>query len=281
MAEYIKFRLTAAKIGVSMALMALIAGIAEKVHGAPQVINSRQAAQVNFNKLPGISKSLKTALVSEQKQISQLNNKWSKVYKEYKELGGNLLTLNGNLLNVQKALPGFLTNDAANSQFLKIDTANAEFLTKDGTAARAALLGNLAPSDVFQGHGNVVSGALSLGNTSASQTLVSMPNGIIVVLLGNNPASGQPTLTIRNNSGELLPAVQTTDGTTGSLNLRPNSDTSIPLNPQQNSHQAQLTIFPGSGGGFNEAVSILIGLEPNPNSSGQFSAVGQMLIGLL
>ncbi|HEY8765065.1 MAG TPA: hypothetical protein VIM18_12795 [Solirubrobacteraceae bacterium] len=57
------------------------------------------------------------------------------------------------------------------------------------------------------------------------------------------------------------------------MDLKPGADTLIQV-PGGPAREVQLQLFPNQQAGFNNVVSILIGLEPS-------SAVGQMLIGLL
>jgi hypothetical protein len=57
------------------------------------------------------------------------------------------------------------------------------------------------------------------------------------------------------------------------VDLKPGADTLIQV-PGGPAREVQLQLFPNQQAGFNNVVSILIGLEPS-------SAVGQMLIGLL
>lgn len=279
MARYIKFRLTAAKVGVSMALAALIAGITEKVQSNPTINATEaasrvaapaahQAAGITFfgKHIGGLSSSLKTALLTVEqkdkgfsKQIKQLQKAVSNVYdKPY---------VNANFLKIDKA----------NQAYLKIDDASQQYLKHDGTAANSFLLGNLPASSFFQGHGNVVSGALTVNGDGNSRQLVSSPDGAVSVLIAlNQPGANGPVVTIQNNTGQLLPAVQDLNGRTTSLNLQPGPN-QVPVGTGAN--QLHLQTFPGSGGGFNSIIAVLVSLEPNPNDQNQLLASGQMLDG--
>ena len=261
MAEYIKFRVTAAKAGVTLALMALIAGITDRA----QASSPRATASVSvgsFLKLQGLSSAISGNLL-------KLENK--------------LLKLDTSLQKIDKALPSYLKIKSANNTFLKIADANAKFLkVNDANAkflkiddANQKYLPASAASSFFQGNGNVVSGALSSLGTS-SQQLLSLPGGIIVVSISNTPGAGS-LLTIHNGtSNTLAGAVSMGDGSVSqALTLKPNGDTQLPA-VQSQAAEIRLQIFPG--GSFTSVVSILIGLTPNPTTS-QPEAVAQAFTG--
>ena len=261
MAEYIKFRVTAAKAGVTLALMALIAGVTDRA----QASSPRATASVSvgsFLKLQGLSSAISGNLL-------KLENK--------------LLKLDTSLQKIDKALPSYLKIKSANNTFLKIADANAKFLkVNDANAkflkiddANQKYLPASAASSFFQGNGNVVSGALSSLGTS-SQQLLSLPGGIIVVSISNTPGAGS-LLTIHNGtSNTLAGAVSMGDGSVSqALTLKPNGDTQLPA-VQSQAAEIRLQIFPG--GSFTSVVSILIGLTPNPTTS-QPEAVAQAFTG--
>jgi hypothetical protein len=272
MAEYIKFRLTAAKVGVSMALMALIAGIAEKVQSSPAQVQARPAAQ--FLNLNNFSGNTRNAFAKVEKKLLKLDSAFvklqQKVYHSY--------------YTKQQITAQFLKKAEASAEFLNKADASAEFLKKADTAGNSALLGNLGPSAFFQGHGNVVSGAQTV-NGGSTQQLLQTPDGAISILIGlNQPQAGGPqvpTITVRNNTGDLLPAVQDLGNsgggsTTQSTPLKPGDNT---ITLQGGTSQLHLQTFPGSGGGFNSIIAVLVSLEPNPSNQGQYLASGQLLDG--
>jgi hypothetical protein len=169
-------------------------------------------------------------------------------------------TLSKNYYSAQKA----------DRTFLKITDANAKFLPAGGTAANAQKLGNLSPNQFFQGSGGVVSGAL-LGNlTLAPQTLLSLPGGIIVVSIAQQPGANGGLLTIHN--GTAGAGVAEVNGKAQPLTV--SGDTLLP--PVQAPGEVRVQIFPSAG--FNNVVSILIGLTPNP-STNQPEAVAQAFTG--
>jgi hypothetical protein len=279
MAQYIKFRLTAAKVGVSMALAALIAGIAEKVHAAPPVIRAQPAAIDSFLKLDGITGESKNDFLKLELKYNKLNGlitgverQLTKVYKK--------AVVNAEFLKIDTANSEFLKTDDASAEYLKIADASSEFLKIGGTAANSSELGGLAPDAFFQGHGNVVSGEASVTGSEKSQQLLSTPDGTLTVQLATN-SDGAPYLNIHNGGSDSLPAVQDLGeadiGTTTSSSTIGPGNNQIQLGGQQ-ANQLHLQIFPT--GNFNEVVTITVSAEPAA-SGGGYTAVGQMLLGNL
>jgi hypothetical protein len=254
MAEYIRFRLTAAKVGVTMALAALIAGIAEKARtGTPSV---RATPVASFLKLKGLTGEIAF-------NFNKLEDKWIK--------------LNSELTSFEhKVGRTYLAVKKADRTFLKIRDANIKFLKADGTAANSQLLGNLAPSAFVQGnHASVVSGAL-LNVPATSQPLLSLKGGIIVVNVAHPPGAAGPTITIHNGAQQDLVGVAEVNGKSQALNLKAGTDALLPA-VQNGLAEVRVQIFPG--GSFSEVVSILIGLTPNPANNQQIEAVAQAFTG--
>jgi hypothetical protein len=257
MADYVKFRLAAAKTGVSMALLALVGGAVERAEANPTATPARAGGL--FLKLSGIPGDVKTALFKlEDKWIkmnSSLTNFEHKVNRNYYDKA----TINKTFLKIRDA----------NATYLKIRDAN--FLKPDGTAANSQKLGGLTPDAFVQGRGGIVSGAVA-SITPTEQTLVSMGDGSVRVGVSSTPGAPGITLTVHNATSALLPAVQLIDGSATPADLKPGANT-IQV-PGGLAHEVQFQLFPNQQAGFSNVVSILIGLEPS-------SAVGQMLIGLL
>ena len=199
MADYVKFRLAAAKTGVSMALLAVVGGAVERAEANPTAVPARAGGL--FLKLSGIPGDVKTALFKlEDKWIkmnSSLTNFEHKVTRNYYDKA----TTNKTFLKVRDA----------NATYLKIRDAN--FLNVGGTAANSQKLGGLTPDAFVQGRGGIVSGAVAT-ITATPQTLVAMGDGSVRVSVSANPAGAAGfTLTLYNATSALLPAVQLIDGT--------------------------------------------------------------------
>jgi hypothetical protein len=250
MAEYIRFRMTAAKAGVTMALAALVAGVTERAQARSQ---SRGSQAGFFVKLTGLTGEVKTVMAKIEAKVVKLDTAVSQVQK--------------------KLRTEYYTRGESNKVYLKIRDAGAEFLKKAETAANSAKLGNLAPSAFVQGnHGSVVSGALSK-LSSSSQQLLSLPGGIIVVRIADTPGAGA-TLTVHNATGGTLAAVSDVGGKTQQITLNA-GDNQLPA--VQAPADVRIQIFPG--GTFTDVVSILIGLTPTPANSQQTEAVAQAFTG--
>jgi hypothetical protein len=284
MAEYMKFRLTAAKAGVTMAFFALLGGLigtAEGQQGGPSAKPASFSWGAHYLKLHGLN-------FATQKVFQKLEYKLNKVFLNLNHTLSSEFydkhKTDATFLKIRNANSQFLKITDANANFLKVTDANQRFLKIDGTAANSDKLGGLTPDAFVQGRGGVISGAVNVNGDGTPQPLVQMPNGIIAVSVAFT-AGGGPTVTVHNGTGSLLPAVEMADGSVVPADLKP-GDNQLTITGRGSStggaHETTLQILPNAGAGFNEAVSILIGLEPNPlNNNNQYSAVGQMLIGNL
>jgi hypothetical protein len=268
MAEYVRLRLAAAKVGVSMAFLALLAGVADKAHAATP--KGRAAASVAG--IPGVSSILKLdkVFIKLDNALLKLENKLSTNYFTAQKIDSTFL-------KIKTAHQKYLSQVDAADKWLKITDANAEFLNKDSTAVDSRKLGGLPVSSFVQGNNTgVVSGALN-NLTSSSQQLLSLSGGIIVVSI-QQPAGAAPTLTIHNGTAVTLAgAVDMGDGSVSrAVTLKPNGDTALPA-VQSPAAEVRLQIFPG--GTFTNVVSILIGLTPNPSNNQVTQAVAQAFTG--
>lgn len=252
MAEYFKFRLTAAKIGVSMAFFALLAGLAEKVKSSPSVTAEPAASFLAQTPAEGSAQaaSLKVSLGSLEHKLS------TAYYTTHK--------INQTFLKIKSANTEFLKIKSANTSFLKIDDANANFLKIDA-----------ANSEFEHGNGHVFTGAISSLATSNTPTqLVSLPGGIIVVSIANTVGAGLQ-LVIHNATDAALAAVADNGTSVSEHNLPAVQDTSLPVTFAGGAGQLQIQIFP-SGQALAEVVTIIISVE---NGSGPLSVVGQAFTG--
>lgn len=268
MAEKVKFRLTAAKVGVSAALLALIGGVVETFRpGRPEVHITPASAPGKFLKLGGISGNVRTALI-------KLEDKWIKldttVLNVVDKLAADYLKINKantEFLKIQKATSEFLKIQKADSEFLKIQKADAEFLKVQ--AAR---------NEFVQGRGGVVSAATpALADGSVTKLLTS-PDGSLVVTLTTN--SDMIEIQIDNTTGLLLPAVQEVDDQGPvTMDLQPGPNNFIRLVGPLNAHHVQLQTF--GDGSSNTAQTLVLSSEQSPANQSEPQVVAQMLIGLL
>ena len=281
MAEYIKFRLAAAKAGVTMAFFALLGGLigtAEGQQGGPSAKPASFSWGANYLKLTGLD-------MATQKVFSKLEYKLNKLFLKIDhtlthDFYGKhkidttflkITTAQSTFETQQKADKRWLKITDANANFLKIGDANNEFLKIGGTAANSSLLGNLAPTDFLQGHGNVLTNEL-LTSSTQQQTLLS--DGAVKILIALDQA-GQPSVTLENDTSSLLnftllgnqsrPSTFTISGNGGQVSFTPGSQTDI-------------QIFGSGGGGAGKVWTVSLSTL---SGQGGETFVGQLLIGLL
>jgi hypothetical protein len=293
MAEYIKFRLTAAKASVTMAFFALLGGLigprAEAQERGPTANAASFSWGTHYLKLDGLNGVTQKVF---QKLEIKLNSTFLKLnqtltsdfYSKHKVDSTFLKIRNANaqFLKLRSANANFLKIEDANADFLKITDANQKFLKIAGTAANASELGGLTPDAFVQGHANVVSGATSITDGN-SQPLLHSADGMITASVSADRAGNQ-FLVIHNGSSTALTAV--VDPTAVEYQLPAVQDTQIPLNnlvvgagpTTNNPTMTHVQIFPG--GALNEVMTLTVSTEP-PVNGGPNTAVGQMLIGLL
>jgi hypothetical protein len=201
MADYVRARLTAAKVGVGLAITGVLAGVVERVRpqqppGPMSPSASHQdAAQVHAATL---TQQLKNKIGSSQIKDHSL------LYKDFKQ--GQVLSYK-ELKNI-KILDNETTGLQSSFKLLKADIlsvlgsiytkvqADATFLAKTDTAVNAAKVNGLSSSDFVNGHGNVFSGVQHLAVGDPAQTLFTIPNEITVQ--GNYPSAGNPEVDIFN-----------------------------------------------------------------------------------
>lgn len=279
MADYIRFRLTAAKAGASMALVALVGGLAARGDARAPTVNAVPAkASTSFLKLNGITGNAKSSFLKLETKIQKIDSALSSLEHKLASSYYSERTTNATFLKIKSANSQFLKITDADAQFYKIQTADAKFLKIDGTAANASELGGQAPSAFFQGRGNVVSGALTLASptpgTVSHATLLQDSHGIIVVAITGNADVTQ--FEIQNNSGVTLEAVQ--DGAAKPLTLAPGANL-LPAVQHGTASEIHVQIMPS--GAFNDVVTLVLSVAPTFADGSKVNATGQMLIGLL
>jgi len=290
MAEYIKFRLTAAKLGVTVTFFALLAGLADKARAI--ALPAKPAASANFLKQISIPtggsidriviQKLDSALATLEHKLAtsfDTTHKINQTFLKIKSANTEFLKIksaNASFLKINTANANFLKIDDANTEFLKIDDAGAQFLKLTGTAANSSQLGGLTPDQFFQGTGSVVSGAATVSPSTSPQPLLTLPGGIIVVSVSGGPGQGV-NVVIHNGTAVSLPAVQDNAGSAPqSVTLAPNADTPVSLGTAPTA-QLSLQIFP-SGQAFPDVVTLIVSSE-QPAGVLSASVVGQAFAG--
>lgn len=159
-------RRTVAKAGVTMALLGLLGGLAQKA-GAdqPRTTEAQAAKTISWTpklSLKGITGNLRSSLVTIEKDLVSI------YYKENKALTADVSSLK-HLISAAK--DNSYSKLESNATFLSKSDAGKDYLKIDGTAANAANAANAAqlggvPAVQF---GMVGSGAVSFGAGATAQ----------------------------------------------------------------------------------------------------------------
>jgi hypothetical protein len=274
MAEYVRFRFKAAKVGVTMAFLALLGGLSEKARANPPQPKASSAAVDAFLKLKGLqgeARDIRGAFLKIEAFANKLENSFLKLDHKL-----------GQVYSKNEVNAEFLKIKSANTTFLKIDDANAKFLKLDGTSANSSELGGMTPDKFVQGNGSVVSGAVTLPIGGNAQTLLQVPgtNGEIIVVCTPSQTGGPSvTISINNNgTGTTIPGVQSVPGVDPTaVEFGPGS-TTLAFNgaPITFINGSQLTLQTFPAGTFNEVVTLTISVELVGNN---IEVVGQALNG--
>jgi hypothetical protein len=263
MAEHIKLTRTAAKAGVTMALLALAAGVAGDAMGegtratpAAQVLKGASALKLNVN---GLSPELRHDLATIETSFNFVSRLMEEegIFYYFKQAGAGhrLLSIgdaNASFLKISDANARFLPIADANASFLKIADANASFLKISDANARFLPIAD-ANAKFLQG----VSGAATLSG-SAQRQLLSIPGFEVDVATNGN---GFPSVTISNGTGVALPAVLDEGGTDGSITLQPGSN-SLTVTLPNGIDQLRLQTFPAAS--FNRVLTLTISINFSP-----------------
>lgn len=256
MAEYIRFRWTRAKAGVTMAFLALLGGLAEQSASADAGHKASAASSSSFEpklSLRGINGNLRSSLIKLDKAFNTIYAKDQKaissaVNKVYAKIENN-----------------FLTQSDAGKLYLKTD----------GTAVNSELLGNLAPSAFFHGNGGISTGVATFTGGITPAPLLKASDGSIIVVCDVVPGNG-PTVTITNSTSNAYNWIATINGnapTTGTL--APGASANLSLNNGNNVGQATVQLLPAVQTGSASTLTV----STEPGSGGGQTFVAQMLNG--
>ncbi len=272
MAEYIRFRLTSAKLGVTMALAALIGGVADQAQAQSQSAAPGKPAPL-FVKLTGITGPVRTVLAKIEQKCITLGNEIGSLEKKVRTDYYTKDQISKVYMKDATANRDFLKIKDATTEFVKKADALAEFVIKGETVANSNELGGLSAQDFVQGTGGVVTGAVAFGpNSSGPQTLLQGPgaNGAIIVVCRPH-AGGGIDVNIHNANPSALPAVQDLNGQMNSNPIPSGGSTLVTISGTE---EIRLQTFPVSG--FNQVLTLTISGEVGANG---ISIVGQMLNG--
>jgi hypothetical protein len=193
MAEYVKWRLTKLRAGVTMALFGLLAGLGLRTDQGPAATHVDQAASLSLPKgvhIPANSigsgqVKFHSLLLSDEK-VHQVASYASmvKIKKAVSDLSSQFIKMNDQLVKFE------YKEDALNT-----------FLLKDATAANAAKIEGVGLDGLVQGHGQVITG--NLVPTQNAAPLLSIP-GTLTISGNLLPGSQMPAFTLTNTSGGTL-----------------------------------------------------------------------------
>ncbi len=164
MAEYIRFKWTRAKAGVTMAFLALLGGAVERAANADaargHVAASNPATWTPKLSLGGLNGNLRTSLIKIEKDFASLYQKDKKAIaavsiKDDKAIAGDRPT------SWRTSIP----SSRLNGTFLTQADAAIKFLPAQGEAANSAELNGKPASAFISG-----AGAIATGGTTATLT---------------------------------------------------------------------------------------------------------------
>jgi hypothetical protein len=269
MAEYVKWRLTKARAGVTMALFGLLAGLGLRAKESEPASFERAAAltlpkgtRIPANSIGSAQVKFHSLLLSDYKP--QTVASYAFVIKERKDLNSldslfikmndQVSTLSGTLAKVNDELATFETKDDAASTFL----------LKDATAANAAKVENVGLDGLIQGHGQVLTGEITPSQTTAS--VLTVP-GTLTVQGTKDPAANAIIAVLNTSSQTLL----INDGTS-TQSVAPGKSAQ-PVSMGDGSVRVFQVLISGSGG---EVLTLTIS---GYGSGGGEGLVGQALVG--
>jgi hypothetical protein len=264
MAEYIKFRLRAAKAGVTMAFLALLGGLAERASAERGDARARPAsAPATWEpklSLNGINGNLRTSLIKIDKDIGSVYDKDQKLLKlDIKQLSATFKT-------------DYYSKDAANATFLTDKDATLEYLGKDAPAANSDKLGGLLPQAFVQGDGGISTGGATASLGGSLMPLLSSADGTLTVSveLTKDGSAAQ----IVNNGSSAIDWVSSA-GTNGTINGA--GKAIVPVAKGDLAGQVTIQFLPAVQ---SQAFTLILSAEPGAVGAAQSQRfVGQMING--
>jgi hypothetical protein len=294
MAEYIKFRLTAAKASVTLAFLALLGGLPGVAQGKQESPSAKAASfqwgDPIYLKLDGITGATQKVFSTLEHKIntalSSLSHKINTSFYDKHKIDTTFLKIqNANKLYYKQSQvnANFLKIEDANTSFLTITDANKQFLTVGGTAANSSELGGMTPDAFVQGHANVLTGTVQLNGDGKPQTVIAMADGSVRVDLLVN-VDGTEIIVVHN--GTSAPLTGVADPTAVEFSAAPGQDARINAGrttanpnvspPTDGSLMTHIQIFPN--GVFKNVATLTVSSEPQ--TQGLVTAVAQILVGL-
>lgn len=266
MAQKIKFRLTAAKVGASVALLALVGGVADRLRSGPSEARLTSAS-AQRNALGTLPQKIRQDVVQLEQKVNNLDSTLSALQQKVSTQKAKIHDLTFTVAKV-KVAEATLGDDVG-----KLSAKVVSLLSKGFLTAAAA------KNEFIQGRGGVVSAATRALADGSVRKLLTSPDGSLIVSLVVN-GDGLLSVQIDNTTGLLVPAVMTFDnGAPAALNLVPGNKNFIRLGGPSAAHHLQLQTW--GDGTSQTAQTLVLSSEPSPSNSNESQVVAQMLIGLL
>jgi hypothetical protein len=261
MAEYIRFKWTRAKAGVTMAFLALLGGVVERAANADaasgRAAASNPATWTPKLSLGGLNGNLRTSLIAVEKDFQSL---YAKDLKSIAAVRSSVIELKSNVYSKIEA----------NAKFLTDKDATLDYLAKDGTAANSSKLGGLSSQAFLQGDGGVATGTATATITDGTVPLVASADKSLTVTAAVT-ANGQQ-ITITNNTASPMDWISgSTHGT-----IDGGDHATLGLGTPSSVDQATIQFLPAVQ---NQAFTLIVSTEPGAIGSGTQRFVAQMLNG--
>jgi hypothetical protein len=261
MAEYIRFKWTRAKAGVTMAFLALLGGVVEQTANAEaargHAAASNPATWTPKLSLNGITGNLRTSLVKIEKDFQSLYVKDDKAISAVKA-------------SVVAFKTKVYSKTQADTTFLTDKDATLDYLGKDGTAANSSELGGLSAQAFLQGDGGIATGTATATITDGTVPLVESADKALTVT-AEVTGNGQQ-IAITNNTASPIDWINgSTHGT-----IDGGAKQTISLGTPNSVDQATVQFLPVVQ---NQAFTLIVSTEPGAVGSGTQRFVAQMLNG--
>jgi hypothetical protein len=290
MAEFIRFRFSAAKASVTMAFLALLGGLTAKAAAerSQHDVQAREAKTISWSPkltLNGLSGNLKTALITVQKDLANVYYKEQKdiasvLYKEHKDIVSVLYKEHKDFSALTNTLDAnFFNKDQASATFLTQADATKIYQKQDQPATNSLELGGMSANQFIRGTGGVSTHVLTISGNSPSQNLITAPgtNGEIIVVCAPAPGSANGVIvTLHNGTSMDLSAVISQGASLKPTPVPAGMDTLLGTFTS-GAGQLQVQMFPATPStGANQVFTLTVSSELSGNNT---LVVGQMVNG--
>ena len=263
MAEYVRWRLTKLRAGVTMALFGLLAGLGLRTDEAPSTTLQQAVYRLPTHTIIPPNSIGSAQIKPQSLELSDYKPQKIATFAALKKVRTELSSLSDQFIKMNDTLAKVY--DELGTFELKADAAGT-FLAKDATAANAAKIEGVGLDGLIQGRGQVFTGGLVPSQTAAP--VVSVP-GVLTVNGHHDPAAN-PDITLTNTSGGDL---EINDGTGQETTLK--SGDTLPAVQMGDGSVRTFQVLVSGGG---EAITLTISGFADGSAH---RLVGQALIGVI